>query len=58
MEKILKKFLVRGTNKDNRPFEISVYAESKEYAAMTNICDMVDGTALIKSIEEVVECVV
>ena len=57
MEIALKKYLIRGINKDNKPFEIPVYAESKEHAATTNICDMVDGTDLIKNIDEVVECV-
>ena len=51
MEIALKKFLVRGINKDNKPFEIPVYAESKEHAAMTSVSD------LIKSINEVIECV-
>jgi len=53
----MKKFLVKGTNINNKPFEIPIYAESKEHAAITNICDMVDGTDLIKSIDEVLECV-
>ena len=55
--KTMKKFLVKGTNINNKPFEIPIYAESKEHAAITNICDMVDGTDLIKSIDEVLECV-
>lgn len=52
----MKKFLLKGTNINNKHFEIVVHAETKEHAAMTSIDDG-NGNNLIKTIEEVIECV-